>query len=124
MVVVDTCALIELCSPEPSFSASSIAAMEKESHVLSVSFAEIALKLKLKKLILDITAEEILRNLEKIPAVKLISIGCQEWFDAIHLAWDNKDPADRLITAYARRMNSPIVTTDKAIKKYWKQVMW
>lgn len=91
---------------------------------MSVSFAEIALKIKLGKLILDISPEDLHRQYLGIPSLSIVDIGCQEWFDAIDLKWSHKDPADRLLVGYAKRHNMVIVTTDRKIQRFHRKVMW
>ena len=57
--------------------------------------------------------------------VNIIDIGFSEWLAAIELDWPhNKDPADRMITAFAINKKLPIVTTDQKIKKFYKHVIW
>ena len=60
MVILDTCALIELCLEEPGLKAQTLKRIQEGSEVLSVSFAEIALKLKKGALELNLTAKDLL----------------------------------------------------------------
>ena len=124
MVILDTCALIELGLLKPALSLPTLKLIEAEAILLSVSFAEIALKIKQKKLILNLSAREFYRHYAEIPSLSILKIGCEEWFEAIDLEWNHKDPADRLIVAYARKTGSPIVTTDKQIKQFYKNTIW
>lgn len=124
MVLLDTCCLIELCRQNPALSDKTRFAIEAGAHILSVSFAEIALKIKLGKLILDISPEDLNRQYLGIPSLSIIDIGCREWFDAINLKWPHKDPVDRLLVGYAKRHNLVIVTTDGKIKRFHRKVIW
>jgi PIN domain nuclease of toxin-antitoxin system len=124
MVLLDTCCLIELCKSKPALSKLSLAKIEQGAHILSISFAEIALKVKLGRLIINITAQDLHSQYRAIPSVTIVDIGCQEWFDSIDLRWNHNDPADRLIVAYAQRHGLPIVSSDSRIKKYYKRVLW
>lgn len=124
MVILDTCCIIELCKSHPALSKKTIAKIEKSATILSISFAELACKIKLGKLTLNVSAEDLYNSYRKIPAIKIVDIGCQEWFDSIHLEWSHNDPVDRLIVAYAMKTESFIATTDARIKKYWKKVIW
>lgn len=124
MVLLDTCAIVELCKDKLSLSRACLARIEKGSSILSVSFAELALKIKLEKLSLSLSAEELYRNYSSLPGVMIESIGSEEWFDAINLSWNHKDPADRLIVGYAKRRGLPLVTTDKKIRKYYSNCIW
>jgi PIN domain nuclease of toxin-antitoxin system len=124
MVILDTCGIIELCREHPSLSQKCLREIEKGSLVLSASFAELACKIKLGKLTLNVFAEDLYKNYKMVPTITIVDIGCREWFDSITLEWDHKDPVDRLIVSYAGETGSYIVTTDKKIKKYYKKVMW
>ena len=124
MVILDTCCIIELCKERPSLSKKALGKIEKGATILSISFAELACKIKLGKLVLNVSAEDIYDNYRKVPAIKIVDIGCREWLDSINLEWSNKDPVDRLIVAYALKTESFIATTDASIKKYYKKVIW
>lgn len=124
MVILDTCCIIELCKARPSLSRKALGRIEKGAAILSISFAELACKIKLGKLILNVSAEDLYGNYGKVPTIKIVDIGCREWFDSINLEWSNKDPVDRLIVAYAIKTESFIATTDARIKKYWGKVVW
>src|SRR3990167_4544248 len=106
MVILDTCAIIEALKPTPSFSAKTAKLMDAGAYILSISFAEIACKIKIGK-------------------IEMIDISVNEWLDSIELIWDeNKDPADRIITAFAIKNELPIVTTDKKIETFYRKIIW
>jgi PIN domain nuclease of toxin-antitoxin system len=123
-MILDTCALIELCKPAPSFSAACLEKMEEGAEILSVSFAEIALKIKQGKLALNLTAEELYERYLEVPSVAILDVSCRHWLDSVDLDWDHRDPADRLIVAHALRTGRPVVTTDRRIKAFYKNVVW
>jgi len=125
MVILDTCAIIELLKPSASFSTKAFQLMDKGAYILSISFAEIACKIKLGKLEMSISTRDLLHKLSMVDHIKLIDISASEWLDSIELIWDdNRDPADRIITAFAIKNELSIVTTDKKIKKFYKKVIW
>lgn len=125
MVILDTCALIELCQFEPRISTATQTYLEEGSHILSVSLAEIACKLQMKKLQMDLSAEELYIGFSQLDHVVFVDISVEHWLNAVALDWpENKDPADRLITAYAIQEGLSIVSSDKKMKKFYKQVIW
>ena len=125
MVILDTCAIIEVLKPLPSFSTKVAKLMDKGAYILSISFAEIACKIKLGKLEMNISSRELFQEFSQIEHVKIIDIGVSEWLDSIELVWDeNKHPADRIITAFAIKNELSIVTTDKKIEKFYHKVIW
>jgi PIN domain nuclease of toxin-antitoxin system len=92
---------------------------------MSISFAEIACKIKLGKLELSISSRELFREFSQIEHIEIVNVGVGEWLDSIELAWDeNRDSADRIITAFAIKNELSIVTTDKKIKKFYRKVIW
>ncbi|MBF0492157.1 MAG: type II toxin-antitoxin system VapC family toxin [Deltaproteobacteria bacterium] len=123
MVLLDTCALIELYQFKSSLALRTEDEIAKGAFILSVSFAEIALKEK-RGLLKHPKSLDVFQDCMESEEAKIINISVQEWFDAIHLDWKHKDPVDRLIVAYAKRQDVPIVTSDKLIKKYYKNVLW
>jgi len=125
MVVLDTCAIIEACKKSPDFSKKTSTLMEKGSYILSISFAEIACKVKLGKLEMGTSPRALFTAFKQIHNIEIIDIGVDEWLNSIELSWDdNRDPADRVITAFAIDKQLPIVTSDRKIKKFYKKVIW
>lgn len=125
MVILDTCALIEAIKPSPTFSNKTIKLIDNGAYILSISFAEIACKVKLGKLEMNVTPRELLRDYSKITNIQIVNIGVSEWLDSIELNWDdNRDPADRLITSFAAKKELAIVTSDKKIQKFYKKIIW
>lgn len=125
MVILDTCAIIEALKPSPSFSTKVAQLMDAGAYIMSISFAEIACKIKLGKLEMSISSRELFRQFSQIEHIEIVNIGACEWLDSIELVWDeNRDPADRIITAFAIKNELSIVTTDKKIEKFYCKVIW
>ena len=125
MVILDTCAIIEINKIKPQLSNKTLDKIEKGAYILSISFAEIACKMKAGKLTMNLTADDLYSNFLQIPTIDIIKIGVEEWLESIDLDWDdNRDPADRLIVTFAKRKKIPIITSDKKIKSFYKQVIW
>lgn len=125
MVVLDTCAIIEACKTSPSFSAKTLKQITSGAYILSISFAEIACKIKLGKLELGMSPRELFLEFSQIAHMEIVDVSTEIWLDSIELSWnDNKDPADRAITAFATKKHLPIVTNDQKIKQFYKKVIW
>jgi PIN domain nuclease of toxin-antitoxin system len=124
MVVLDTCAIIELCSVRPRLSKSVLAEVDREAHIVSVSFAEISLKVKQKKLTLSRTPEELFAAMRAVSSISIIPVDVPEWFQSIALKWSHRDPADRLIVAYAKARGASIVTSDQEMKRFYRRCIW
>ena len=99
--------------------------MNAGAYIMSISFAEIACEIKLGKLELSISSRDLFQQINQIDHIEIIDISVSEWLDSIELVWDeNRDPVDRIITAFAIKNELPIVTTDKKIKKFYGKVIW
>ena len=124
MVVLDTCAIIDLASEESSIGDDVISLIEEGAIILSISFAEIACKIKIGKLDFGISSEELLTHYRLETEVSIVDISPELWHKSITLDWDHKDPADRIIVAYAKESNLKIVSSDKLIKKFYPKTIW
>jgi PIN domain nuclease of toxin-antitoxin system len=125
MVILDTCAIIEACRKKPSFTSKVSKLMDKGSYILSISFAEIACKTKTAKLDMDVSLKTLYENFLKIECIKMVDVSTLMWLDSINIDWpDNRDPADRLIIAFAIKNNISVVTTDDKMKKFYKKIIW
>lgn len=125
MVILDTCALLMLASEVCPLSKKTLNLINEGAFVLTISFAEIACKIKIGKLILPLSAIEFYEEIRQAEHLELVDVGIDEWFNAIDLDWaDNRDPVDRLITAFAIKRKISIVTSDMKVKKFYKKVIW
>lgn len=125
MVILDTCAIIEINKMKPQISKKNINKIDEGAYVLSISFAEIACKMKAGKLEMNLTADDLYHQLMQIPTIDIIKIGVEDWLDSIDLDWDeNRDPVDRLLVSFAQKKKIGIITSDKKIKTFYKQVLW
>lgn len=125
MVILDTCAIIEALQVAPTFSAKTIQLIDVGAYILSISFAEIACKIKSCKLEMNISMRKLVQEYSQLQSIEIVDIGVNEWLDSIELEWDdNKDPADRMITAFAAKKKLAIVTTDQKIEKFYRKVIW
>ena len=74
---------------------------------------------------MSVSPRMLYNEFRKIENVEMIDIGIDEWLDSIELSWDkNRDPADRIITAFAAKKEVAIVTSDKKIKDFYKKIIW
>ncbi len=130
MILLDTCALIDLISPKPSLSNETFSLMEKEGvMILSISFAEIACKISLGKLMLNMSPITLQQYILETENFRIQDITVKMWLDAIALSWSHegkmhKDPADRLILSYAEAHALPLITTDQLMKKRYAACIW
>lgn len=129
MILLDTCALIDLISSRPSLSANTIELITQQGLILSVSFAEIACKVAAEKLSLDITLPDLIERVQDTESLQIVDINTSMWLNAIALSWDlqgkpHKDPADRLILSYAEVHHLMLVTSDKLMQQRYDRCIW
>jgi len=123
-VVLDTCALAYLFLSDEldtkyQVSDELLSYIEDNGAViLSISFAELeCLTRKSYNSLSSADVDELYSELSKI--FDIIDVDTDLWLEAVRLEWDHKDPADRLIVAYAKYYNYPIATSDLKIKSYY-----
>lgn len=86
-----------------------------ELFVSAVTLWEIALLARGKKLRLHGDGREWTEAALERMQVSLVPLSPTNVFDAVNLAWDHEDPADRMIVAAARELGGVLVTADSAI---------
>ena len=95
----------------------------KLKYISIVSFWEIAIKLSLKKLELDVPYKELL-----IQAVKngfeILPLTFDHSACIISLEFHHKDPFDRMIISQAITENLQIITRDDKFERYPVSIIW
>ena len=132
MILLDTCALVELTKKKPAFSAKTYDMIRQQCCMLSISFAEIHCKIKAGKLSFGSnSAYDLYDDVKSTANMNIVNdMSPCLWFSAIDLNWEtdkkkpDKDPADRLILAYAMSRNLPTATTDKMMHKLYGACHW
>lgn len=83
----------------------------------SISIWELAVKIQRGKLELGIPIGEFVRRIGAT-GVRLLAVDSVTWLRSVELAWDHRDPADRVIVATALLQNVPLVTADTEIHRF------
>jgi len=96
---------------------------ENDIYISSVSFWEIAIKVSLGKLDLELPLDEFLINI-KNRDFSFLQIEDEYLNRLLDLPFVHKDPFDRLIITSALVENLIIVTIDENIKKYEVSCIW
>jgi PIN domain nuclease of toxin-antitoxin system len=92
-------------------------------YAVSVSIWEIGVKIQKGKLDLGMTLFKYVELVNQVNIVQ-VPVDTSLWVDSLALKWDHRDPADRLIVAFAKRKNLPIVSSDGMIKEHYPSVIW
>jgi PIN domain nuclease of toxin-antitoxin system len=92
-------------------------------YVSIVSFWEIAIKLTLRKLNLEIELSEIFRVTDENSFI-ILPVEKKHIESLINLPFYHRDPFDRLLISTAMSENATMLTKDENIQKYDLQIIW
>lgn len=127
-VLLDTCALIWLCSDSDKFSPRAKSVFsdseDAELYLSDASVFEIALKCSQGKMELPEPPKEWIAHQLEIWGIQSLPISQNEIFASAELPWHHKDPFDRLIIAAAKNCGLPVITSDRAFCEYDVEVIW
>jgi PIN domain nuclease of toxin-antitoxin system len=84
----------------------------------AISIWELGVKIQRGKLDLGISIEEFARRIARSLIVQLLPVDTATWLRSLELAWDHRDPADRVIVATAISQGVPLVTADSEIHRF------
>ena len=84
----------------------------------AISIWELGVKIQRGKLDLGISIGELTRRIDKSAIVQLLAVDTATWLQSLELAWDHRDPADRVIVATAILQGVPLVTADNEIHRF------
>ena len=122
MVLLDTHVLLWWAvDPDrlSSAAAASLAAMERLGGFASaISIWELGVKIQRGKLEIGISIEEFARRIQKSGIIEVVPVDTATWLRSLALAWDHRDPADRVIVATAILQDVPLLTADTEIRRF------
>jgi len=128
MIILDTCVLLwwtldpDHLSDKAKQCCSRID--QDGAFISSITIWEIGIKMKKGILNIGEDINSYLRRLRRLGSIEIVPVDEDIWVKNISLSWDNKDPADRTIVATALLRDLPIVTKDKAIWEFYKNIIW
>lgn len=125
MIVLDTHVLIWWVNNDSQLSAAARKAITgtlkggKELLVSSITAWEIALLVKKGRLVLTMDVSDWIATTAAIDGVRYVPVDNELAIHSVELPGEfHPDPADRMITALARRYNVSLVTADNRIREY------
>jgi PIN domain nuclease of toxin-antitoxin system len=122
VVLLDTHVLLWWALDPDRLSAAAVAslqAMERRGGFASaISIWELGVKVQRGKLDLGISIAEFTRRLQKSSVLELLPVTAAVWLRSLDLAWDHRDPADRVIVATALVQDVPLLTADTEIHRF------
>ena len=125
MIVLDTHVLVWWVNGDSKLSLPAKKAISKslkaggELLVSSITAWEIALLVKKGRLLLTMDIADWIATTAAIEGVRYVPIDNEVALHSVDMPGEfHPDPADRMITALARRFNIPLVTADERIRQY------
>lgn len=125
-ILLDTHAFLWFIDDSPALSARSKSLMEAENELfLSVSSLwEIAVKLRLGKLIVAMSTESLMTEQLTANNIEILPISVPHLVQVSTLPLHHRDPFDRLIIAQAIVEQMPVVSADPAFDAYPVERLW
>jgi PIN domain nuclease of toxin-antitoxin system len=129
LMLFDTCALLWSTLDPDSLTDQerdiAFSAFENgRSAVSSISFWEIGIKIKRKKLDIGMTLESYIEKIHAFNGFEIIPVDEMIWMENIRLEWDHRDPADRTIVVTTKLRDIPILTKDINIRNFYTNQGW
>ncbi len=128
MILLDTCALIWWTLDPDRLSVKARRACDsiirRGALVSSVSFWEIGIKMKRKKLEVGVSLAEYIDRIHLMGTVTIVPIDERIWLASVELDWNHPDPADRVIVCTAAMNRAHIITNDAVIRRFYKKTIW
>lgn len=126
VIVLDTSALIFwTLDPDRLSTAAATAIAESQRTIISsISIWEIGLKVKKDQLVLPLPMAAYVEKLQTVEGVEIVPVDEKTWLKNLELVWEHKDPADRTLVATAIIFSSPLVSSDKLIRKFYPETIW
>lgn len=125
-VLLDTSALLFWTLSPKSLSQTAAEAIGKAGQICvsGISLWEVGVKAGKGKLHLPLPLREFANRLKSVERVRLLDVSSEDWIATVELAWEHRDPADRVVVATAMRRGLPLITSDGEMKKFYSEVIW
>lgn len=126
-LLLDTHALLWFLGGNKALSRPERELIEDDDNICLVSKAslwEMAIKVSLGKLKLDLPFEEFIGETLVKNKIAILEIESHHLSKLLSLAFLHRDPFDRLLIAQALSDNLPIVTKDQIFSSYAAEVIW
>ena len=124
-MVLDTCAVLWLAFNRENFSEETLNKIENSDNIIisTMSFWEIGIKIKKKKVTIPLSLQDLIRLYVNNENVSIIPPDLNIILQSLEFNWNHRDPVDRMIVATAKKFDDYIVTSDMAIKKFYKKTV-
>ncbi len=126
-LLLDTCTFLWMSTNEDSLSTiarSAITDPANRRFLSSISVMELAIKTKLRKLVLHAPLEQVVHEGMRRGVVEELPVAIEHSLAVARLPLLHRDPFDRLLIAQSQVEGMPLVTNDAAIRQYAVQIIW
>jgi PIN domain nuclease of toxin-antitoxin system len=126
-LLLDTHVLIWLIDGDDSLSSAAKQAIDDEANSLYLSIAslwEIAIKMSLGKLQLEISLEQAVENFIIPGGIEILPIHLHHLLALRYLSLHHRDPFDRLLICQSQVEKLILVSGDRAFGDYSVQILW
>ncbi len=126
MIVLDTHVLIWWVNEDKKLSSRALKAINKELLaedgqliISSITTWEIALLIQKGRLVLTMDIDDWIETVASIESVHFVPVDNEVAIQSVRLPGEfHPDPADRMITALARHLSVPLISSDEKIRAY------
>ena len=120
-MVLDTCAVLWLAFNREKFTENTLDQIDRceKLHISTMSFWEIGIKIRKKKLVLPMVLREFVRLYSGNAAVSIVAPDLEIILLTLELPWTHGDPVDRIIVATAIKYDTLLVTGDSEIGRFY-----
>lgn len=126
--LLDTCAFIDMVFAPERLSPRARSAIEGDNalYISIVSFWEIMIKQQIKKLDVDETSAQELRDICAEAGIEILQTSVEDidLIRSLPLIKQHGDPFDRLIICQAAHRRLPVITSDGKFRLYDLDVIW
>ncbi len=126
-LLLDTHAFLWFCEGNEALTLRARMAIENQEHERYVSHAtawELAIKVNLKKLTLQVPYESLFPGVLQANGFKLLPPTLTHYQALLDLPLHHRDPFDRLLIAQAKAEGLTLVTLDSAFAAYGVPILW
>jgi len=126
-LLLDTHALLWFCEGNLALSAAARSAMETPENDCYVSHAtawEVAIKLSLGKLQLQVPYDSLFPGVLSANGFKLLPTELRHYRELLDLPFYHRDPFDRLLMAQARCEKMTLISADSGLAVYGVPLLW
>jgi PIN domain nuclease of toxin-antitoxin system len=96
---------------------------EIERFVSTLSLAEIAIKIRIGKLVMPTGRQYYFNQLEALIA-HFLAVEPAHMFELFHLPLHHRDPFDRMLIAQARAEGLTLISRNRVFERYGIEVLW